>query len=171
MSIPLTSSFNPALSLLHHLVYPSLGGNFATLCLACRCRYVYIRPSRCAHGRTVTGLLVGINLRSYFFIGFSDSRFRLDGADILLLVVNNVILTSLISFRLIQAQKRLVSVLPNTAHKVYIGIMGILVESAAPAALVGITHSVTVLVREKSANAERASYILQILFSSVMVRG
>ena len=34
-----------ALSLLHHLVYPPLGDNFAALCLDCRRRYVYISPS------------------------------------------------------------------------------------------------------------------------------
>ena len=63
------------------------------------------------------------------------------------------------------------SVLPNTAHKVYIGIVGILVESAAPAALIGIAHSVSTFVAEQSANAFRAVYITQILFVNVAVRG
>ena len=85
--------------------------------------------------------------------------------------MNNVILTSLISFRLIQAQKHLVSVLPNTTHGVYIGIVSILVESAAPAALIGIAYSVSLFAAAQSDNAIRAAYITQILFISVGVRG
>ena len=141
---------------------------FADLVLLYRCYIVWYNH----RWVTILPLCVwiasgAINLRSYFPIGFSD--IRLNGADTILLVMVNVIATALMSFRLIKAQKQLTSVLPNADHKGYLGIVGILVESAAPAALVGTATSIANFCTDTSYIAFQTFGVLQIFFGSVLV--
>ncbi|KAH6859179.1 hypothetical protein BKA70DRAFT_1135599 [Coprinopsis sp. MPI-PUGE-AT-0042] len=68
---------------------------------------------------------------------------KLNTADISLNVGLNIIITLLISYRLIRAHKQLKEALPNISHKVYLGIVSILVESAAPLTMFGIGAIVT----------------------------
>lgn len=104
----------------------------------------------------------GINLRTYIPLTFSSRK--LDAADIFLLVGTNVLLTSLISLRLLRAQRQLRLVLPNTDHKVYFGILGILIESAAPVAVFGFSSAIATLYTSKFFQAKQAADILSILF-------
>lgn len=55
-----------------------------------------------------------------------------------LLVTLNILITGIISFRLIKAHRQLGQVLPDTDHRLYLGIVAVLVESAAPMAIFGI---------------------------------
>lgn len=59
-------------------------------------------------------------------------------ADISLLVTVNIMVTSLVSFRLIRAHNHFTKSLPNTTHRWYLGIITILIESAAPMAISGL---------------------------------
>ncbi|KAH6908445.1 hypothetical protein BKA70DRAFT_1222651 [Coprinopsis sp. MPI-PUGE-AT-0042] len=79
---------------------------------------------------------IGINLRTYIPLDFSDNK--LNVADICLREALNILITTLISIRLIRVHRRLTRDLPDTTHKLYIGVVAILVESAAPQAVFGI---------------------------------
>ena len=111
---------------------------------------------------------LAIDIRTYIPFNFNDSR--LNAVDVLLIVVLNVVLTALIAFRLIQAQRRLTSSLPNMDRRLYLGVVAILVESAAPVALVGIPFIITIFLVQTSRSAWEASSILQILFCNIVVR-
>ena len=50
---------------------------------------------------------------------------------------SNIVLTSLISFRLLRARWTLAKVLPSADMRVYTGVIAILVESAAPLTILG----------------------------------
>ena len=102
-------------------------------------------------------------MRSYIPFGFWDDK--INAADVFLLVTLNVVLTCLISFRLVRAQRRFVSALPNTDHRVFMGAVTILVESAAPVMVFGVGLAVSILYGEKTFRAYQASTIFQMLFN------
>ncbi|KAJ2921897.1 hypothetical protein H1R20_g15199, partial [Candolleomyces eurysporus] len=56
----------------------------------------------------------------------------------LLIVSTNIIVTTLITFRLLRARRTLAKVLPSADVRVYTGVIAILIESAAPLAISGI---------------------------------
>lgn len=105
-------------------------------------------------------------MRTYIDAGTYDPK--LSAADTLLLVGLNILLVCLMSFRLVRAQKRFTSALPNSTHKVYLGIVGILIESAAPIAIFGIGIVVARLYVYKGTLGSFAGYqaltTLSILF-------
>ena len=79
-----------------------------------------------------------------------------------------ILLTSLISFRLVRAQSQLKKVLPDSSHKVYLGIILILVESAALVAIFGVG---TIMTRFLAGyTAFQANTICWILFNVSTVR-
>ena len=102
-------------------------------------------------------------------LGFFDNT--LHAVDGFLLVGLSVLITSLIAFRLIHAQRRFKSVFPDTNYAVYTGIISILVESAAPVAVFGIASSVSGLYSNKSSQGYQATSIFQILFLNAGVGG
>ncbi|KAH6880922.1 hypothetical protein BKA70DRAFT_1411617 [Coprinopsis sp. MPI-PUGE-AT-0042] len=83
---------------------------------------------------------LGIGIRTYIPIDFNDPK--LNAADISFTVALNILITLLISFRLVRAHKRLSTALPFTDHKTYLGIVAILIESAAPIAVFGLGYIV-----------------------------
>ncbi|KAJ2936312.1 hypothetical protein H1R20_g772, partial [Candolleomyces eurysporus] len=56
----------------------------------------------------------------------------------MLIVLTNIIVTTLITNRLLRARRRLVKLLPSADVQVYIGVIAILIESAAPLTILGI---------------------------------
>ena len=94
---------------------------------------------------------------------------QLSSVDTILFVAANVILTLLISFRLIRAQRRLASVMPDTDHRFYLGIVSVLVESAAPVAVFGVALAVATLCYDKSFPGGKAAVILQPIFCAALV--
>ncbi|KAJ2915205.1 hypothetical protein MD484_g5199, partial [Candolleomyces efflorescens] len=63
-------------------------------------------------------------------------------ASTFLTVSTNIIVTSLITFRLVRARRALVKILPAADVHVYTGVIAILVESAAPLAIFGIIAAI-----------------------------
>jgi hypothetical protein len=63
-------------------------------------------------------------------------------ASTFLTVATNIVVTSLITFRLLRARRALVNVLPAADVQVYTGVIAILIESAAPLAIFGIVSAV-----------------------------
>ena len=59
--------------------------------------------------------------------------------------------------------------MPDTDHKFYLGIVGILVESAAPVCVVGLALSIANLIADTSSKGYTATGILQPLFSATAV--
>ncbi|KAH6901838.1 hypothetical protein BKA70DRAFT_1568066 [Coprinopsis sp. MPI-PUGE-AT-0042] len=74
---------------------------------------------------------------------------QLNVADIVLSVVLNILITGLISGRLIHAHRRLSRVIPLAKHKSYLNTIAILVESAAPLAVFGLGVAVVRLMEDK----------------------
>ena len=103
--------------------------------VSCRPRYAFRLPTQEAN---VT-VSQGISIRTYIPLTFWDDK--LNAADIFLIVLLVVLITLLISFRLVKAQQRFKTILPNADHKVYLGIVGILIESAIPVALFGVPYT------------------------------
>ncbi|KAH6904999.1 hypothetical protein BKA70DRAFT_1505872 [Coprinopsis sp. MPI-PUGE-AT-0042] len=109
----------------------------------------------------------GFGLRTYIPIDFYDGT--LDTADISLTVALNVLVTLLISFRLIRAQRELSRTLPDADHKVYLSIVAVLIESAAPLAIFGLG---AIILRPLSRSIEmawRAGTVFEILYNAVSV--
>ncbi|KAH6880921.1 hypothetical protein BKA70DRAFT_1238639 [Coprinopsis sp. MPI-PUGE-AT-0042] len=100
---------------------------------------------------------IGVSLRTYIPLDFEDRK--LDTADLCLTVGLNILITILILFRLVQAQKRFETVLPYTNHKVYLRIITFLAESAAPAAIFGAGSVITVPFIETSPRAWTANLL------------
>ncbi|KAH6908439.1 hypothetical protein BKA70DRAFT_1562527 [Coprinopsis sp. MPI-PUGE-AT-0042] len=105
---------------------------------------------------------IGVSLRTYIPLHFEDRK--LDTADLCLTVGLNALITILILFRLVQAQKRFETVLPYTNHKVYLRIITFLAESAAPAAIFGAGSVITVPFIETSPRAWTANVVFHTLY-------
>ncbi|EAU86373.1 hypothetical protein CC1G_05367 [Coprinopsis cinerea okayama7 len=60
-----------------------------------------------------------------------------------LTIILNILITSMIAYRLIRAQRTLSKVLPGRNMKVYSGAVGILIESAFPLTFFGIGSTIT----------------------------
>lgn len=111
----------------------------------------------------LTGL--GVSLRTYIPLDFNDERW--DTADVSLILVLNVLVTLLISYRLIQAQRKFSKIFPEADHKIYFGIVAILVESAAPLAALSIGYTITLMVPGEA--AYRANDIFGIPFNAALI--
>ncbi|KAH6908467.1 hypothetical protein BKA70DRAFT_1149695 [Coprinopsis sp. MPI-PUGE-AT-0042] len=124
-------------------------------------------PPVCIFLAGIGTTLVGVGIRSY--IPWDSADAKLNTADISLNVGLNIIITLLISYRLIRAHKQLKEALPNTSHKVYLGIVSILVESAAPLTMFGIGAIVTLPLYKTDVVAWRVSSVFEILYNMATV--
>ncbi|TFK21424.1 hypothetical protein FA15DRAFT_624011 [Coprinopsis marcescibilis] len=91
-------------------------------------------------------------------------------AWIFLLVSTNIIITALISFRLLRARSRLAKLLPDRTNTLdtYSGVIAILIESAAPLSIFGLAFASNMIYSFNNATipSELAQYILAGLFYS-----
>ena len=70
-----------------------------------------------------------------------------------LTVSTNIVVTSLIIFRLLRARRALAKVLPSADMRVYTSVIAILVESAAPLTVFGIAAAILQQLAEQSATS------------------
>ena len=77
--------------------------------------------------------------------GWGDDR--IDAATILLFVFNNILMTGILSWRLLRGHRELSKSLPMAKHKLYTGAVAVLVESAAPMAVFGLGYGIVTVVR------------------------
>lgn len=112
----------------------------------------------------------GVNLRTYIPLRFWNET--LNAVGVSLTVSLNILITSLITFRLIRAHRRLSRALPySTYHAgIYCAIVAILVESAAPIGIFGIGVVVTRLMANGSDTAWKAAPVFNILYDAAAVR-
>ncbi|KAH6908444.1 hypothetical protein BKA70DRAFT_1149673 [Coprinopsis sp. MPI-PUGE-AT-0042] len=115
-------------------------------------------------GLWLAGTAVG--LRTFIPFSFQDSK--LDAADIFCTVGINILVTILIWSRLVRARKRFMEALPHTDHKVYIGVIAVLVESAAPVAVFGTALAITSLLSSGVAWKVRTIFAILYRISSIL---
>ena len=108
---------------------------------------------------------LGIDIRTFIPLDYQNDK--LNTADISLTITSNILITALILFRLIRAQKKFTALLPHMDHKIYIGIVSILVESAAPVALFGIGSVATLPLT--GYEGYQAGTIFSILYTCTIV--
>jgi hypothetical protein len=112
-------------------------------------------------------LLLAVNIRTY--IPFSYHNAEMFSVDLSLTVGLNILVTALISLRLLLAHRRFRTALRNADHKVYLGIIAILVESAAPLAVFGIGSIVALPLSKTNELALKAGFVFEILFNVIAV--
>jgi hypothetical protein len=97
------------------------------------------------------------------FILCSKLRAPIGAASTYLTVFTNIVVTSLITFRLLRACHVLAKVLPSADMRVYTGMIAILVESAAPLTIFGIFAAI---LQQSSAQSNKIPgyYVCQDLF-------
>jgi hypothetical protein len=76
------------------------------------------------------------------FLPVSKTSLYITAASTFLTVSTNIVVTSLITFRLLRARRALARVLPSADMRVYTSVIAILVESAAPLTIFGIISPV-----------------------------
>ena len=108
----------------------------------------------------------GINLRTY--IPFEFHNENLNTADWSINLALNILVTLLIACRLLRAQRKISSVLPHSEQKSYLGIITILIESAAPITIFGIGVIITSQIQ--TTMAQRAFTVLGTMLSLSLVR-
>ena len=72
----------------------------------------------------------------------NDLRMKYFAASTFLTVSTNIVVTSLITFRLYRARRTLSKLLPSMDGRLYTGVIAILIESAAPLAILGIIAAI-----------------------------
>ena len=113
--------------------------------------------------------LLAVSLRSYFpWIQGTDND-KLNTADFSLAVGLNIILTLLISIRLLRAHRRITKSTGHV-HNLYLGVIAVLVESATPIAVFGIAMVVTLPLRRTDWGVWKAVTVFHILFNIAAVR-
>jgi hypothetical protein len=113
-----------------------------------------------------------VNLRTYIPFGFWNET--LNAVGISLTVALNILITSLITFRLLRVHKRLSMALPHYHtryhERLYFGIVAILVESAAPLGVFGIGVVITRLLSQTYDPAWKAAPVFNTLYDASAVR-
>jgi hypothetical protein len=84
-------------------------------------------------------------------------------ASTFLTVSTNIVVTSLITLRLLRARRALGKVLPSADMQVYTGVIAILVESAAPLTIFGVISAILQQFGAKS-NQSPGYYVCVTLF-------
>ncbi|TFK18879.1 hypothetical protein FA15DRAFT_709469 [Coprinopsis marcescibilis] len=87
---------------------------------------------------------VGLGIRSAVLDDGFDRRFQSIG--VLVFILNNIIITSLICFRLLRARRTIARLLPSQHMTVYSRVVVVLVEAAVPLTVFGIGYAVVLLV-------------------------
>ncbi|KAH6908434.1 hypothetical protein BKA70DRAFT_268781 [Coprinopsis sp. MPI-PUGE-AT-0042] len=132
--------------------------------LVYRCYIVWVdRPWVAAVPACLWLAGTAVNIRTYIPLSYHDAE--VFTVDLSLTVGLNILVTGLISLRLLQAHKRLRKALPNADHKIYLGIVAILVESAAPLAVFGIGSIVALPLSDTDELALKAGFVFEILFN------
>ncbi|RXW17397.1 hypothetical protein EST38_g8450 [Candolleomyces aberdarensis] len=92
---------------------------------------------------TILPILTSVAAVVLFFIGnYVEGSGALGPAATALTVTTNVVITGLISFRLLRARRSLSKLLPSADMHLYTGVVAILIESALPLSLFGILAAV-----------------------------
>jgi hypothetical protein len=81
-------------------------------------------------------------LKSFYYQHDRDTVTSESVASTFLTVSTSVIVTGLITFRLLRARRDLVKVLPSADVRVYTGVIAILIEPAAPLTIFGIIAAI-----------------------------
>ncbi|KAH6911569.1 hypothetical protein BKA70DRAFT_1268113 [Coprinopsis sp. MPI-PUGE-AT-0042] len=90
---------------------------------------------------------LGLSIKGYSALwGNGDNRFK--AATVFLVAINNIVLTALMSWRLLQGHRQLTERLPMAKHKLYTGAVAVLVESAAPIAVCGLGLGLVTAVQD-----------------------
>jgi hypothetical protein len=85
-----------------------------------------------------------------------------------LTVSTNIVVTSLITFRLVRARRALAKVLPSADMRVYTSVIAILVESAAPLTIFGvITAMLQQLANRFRSSRSPGFWVCEALFESL----
>ena len=102
----------------------------------------------------------------------SKTALRATMASTFLTVSTNIVVTSLITFRLLRARRALARVIPSADMRVYTSVIAILVESAAPLTIFGI---VAAILQQSSARSTKSpafyacGHLVESLFYSFCV--
>lgn len=89
-----------------------------------------------------------------------------ESARTILTVLTNVLVTSMISFHLIYARRALSKVLPSRHLKLYTGVVAILVESALPLSVFGLTYAgIMIYTPKKTTRALEEYFALADIFA------
>ncbi|RXW11708.1 hypothetical protein EST38_g14147 [Candolleomyces aberdarensis] len=91
-----------------------------------------------------------------------------EAAWIFLTVSTNIMVTALISFRLLSAHRSFSKSIPNRNLKLYTGAVAILIESALPLSVLGLVYSAIVIAKPQRSTSAYNSYRIALLtFSSL----
>lgn len=91
---------------------------------------------------------VGFSIKGYSALwGTGDNRFK--AVTVFLIAINNIVLTSLMSWRLLRGNRQLSESLPMAKHTLYTSAIAVLVESAAPIAIFGLALGVVTAIEEQ----------------------
>ncbi|EAU87894.2 hypothetical protein CC1G_01541 [Coprinopsis cinerea okayama7 len=94
---------------------------------------------------------------------------RLSGSVFAFLAIAlNIMVTGLISFRLIRARKHFAQVIPERNLNLYNGIVAILIESALPLALFGIGHAVALIITPGSTTESASNWQIALSTFSLL---
>lgn len=110
---------------------------------------------------------VGISIRNHIPLSYYDVK-PTKAVDTLLLVILNVVIAVLISARLIRAHRRMAKLSPLTTSSEYLSVVAIMVESAAPLALMGIPLAITLFMKD-SVIAWRIAEVLETTFKAFAI--
>jgi hypothetical protein len=108
---------------------------------------------------------VGLFIAQVFLVGTKLAA-SVNAASTFLTVSTNIVVTSLITFRLLCARRALAKVLPSADMRVYTGVIAILVESAAPLTVFGIVAAILQQFGPKP-NQSPGYYVCQTLFDGL----
>ncbi|KAJ2921030.1 hypothetical protein H1R20_g16063, partial [Candolleomyces eurysporus] len=103
----------------------------------------------------------------YFIGNYVHSGAASGPAATALTVTTNVIITTLISVRLLRARRTLSKLLPSTDMHLYTGIVAILIESALPLTLFGILAAVMQQLGDSAVGASVGFLVCEPLFSGL----
>jgi hypothetical protein len=108
---------------------------------------------------------IGLFIATVFF-PIVSSRLSIAAASSFLTVSTNIVVTSLITFRLLRARCALAKVLPSADMRVYTGVIAILVESAAPLTIFGVIAAILQCLATQSPRSP-GFYVFETLFDGL----
>ncbi|KAJ2924615.1 hypothetical protein H1R20_g12486, partial [Candolleomyces eurysporus] len=117
---------------------------------------------------TILPMMTSLSALVFYFVSYystgSDIGLIYSVVSTLLTVLTNIIVTALITIRLLRARRTLEKLLPSADVRVYTGVIAILIESAAPLTIFGIITSAMKLAPSQDS---RGRMICGILFDSL----
>ncbi|RXW12434.1 hypothetical protein EST38_g13418 [Candolleomyces aberdarensis] len=118
---------------------------------------------------TILPILTSVTAVVLFFVGnyVQGAGARAGPAATALTVTTTVIITSLISFRLLRARRTFSKLLPSSDTHLYTGIVAILIESALPLSVFGILAAIMQQLGDSKARASVGFLVCDPLFSGL----